>query len=146
MKILLAVDDSPHSNYATESVAARPWPADALMRVLSIAPNLVQPGVDIYYGLAIQYEETLAQLHRNAEALVKRTADLLRAKGLTAEERVEVGDPRVAIVDEATKWRADMIVIGSHGYTGLRRLLLGSVSNYVVNHAHCSVEIIRRPE
>ena len=50
-------------------------------------------------------------------------------------------------VDEATEWPADLIVLGSHGYTGLKRWLLGSVAQSVVAHASCSVEVVRgKPE
>jgi nucleotide-binding universal stress UspA family protein len=62
----------------------------------------------------------------------------------SGEAAVREGDPRSVIVDEAEEWGADMIVLGSHGYTGLKRLLLGSVAQSVAAHAHCSVEIVRR--
>ncbi len=47
------------------------------------------------------------------------------------------------ILDVANEWHADMIILGSHGRSGLGRFLLGSVSDGVVRHAHCSVEVIR---
>jgi nucleotide-binding universal stress UspA family protein len=47
------------------------------------------------------------------------------------------------ILDEAEKWKADLIVVGSHGYPAWERLLLGSVSQAVVSHAKCSVEVVR---
>ena len=43
-------------------------------------------------------------------------------------------------------WKADLIVVGSHGYPTWERLLLGSVSQAVVSHAKCSVEVVRLPE
>jgi nucleotide-binding universal stress UspA family protein len=55
------------------------------------------------------------------------------------------GDPKSQILDAAKEWRADMIVLGSHGRTGLGRFLMGSVSQDVVRHAHCSVEVFRTP-
>jgi nucleotide-binding universal stress UspA family protein len=55
-------------------------------------------------------------------------------------------DGRSVIVDEARKWSADLIVLGSHGHTGMKRLLLGSVASSVVSHAPCSVEIVRRKQ
>ena len=56
------------------------------------------------------------------------------------------GDARSVIVDEAQKWSADLVMLGSHGYTGIKRLLLGSVALLVVSHAPCSVEIVRRKQ
>jgi nucleotide-binding universal stress UspA family protein len=58
---------------------------------------------------------------------------------------VEKGDPRAVIVDHAARWNADLIVLGSHGFKGLDRLLIGSVSEAVLRHAPCSVEIVRIP-
>jgi len=56
---------------------------------------------------------------------------------------LESGIPKVVIIDDAKKWGADLIVVGSHGRTGLDRFLLGSVSEAVARHAACSVEIVR---
>ncbi|PYT09057.1 MAG: hypothetical protein DMF60_03355 [Acidobacteria bacterium] len=57
---------------------------------------------------------------------------------------VRDGDPRSVIVDEAKDWSANLIVVGSHGYTGVKRWLLGSVAHSVVSHAPCSVEVVRK--
>jgi nucleotide-binding universal stress UspA family protein len=57
---------------------------------------------------------------------------------------VRRGDPRSVILEEAKEWDADLIVVGSHGYTGIKRLLLGSVAQSVVSHAPCSVEVVRQ--
>lgn len=56
------------------------------------------------------------------------------------------GHPKHAIIDEAEAWDADLIVVGSHGYRGLTKLWLGSVSQAVASHAKCSVEIVRSRE
>ncbi len=58
--------------------------------------------------------------------------------------RVEFGSPARHIVDVAAEVKADMIVISSHGRTGWRHLLLGSVTEAVVRHAHCPVLVIRK--
>ncbi|HEX5084219.1 MAG TPA: universal stress protein [Blastocatellia bacterium] len=57
---------------------------------------------------------------------------------------IKSGSPKEVILDESESWDADLIVLGSHGYGGWRRFLLGSVSHAVATHAHCSVEIVRK--
>ena len=56
------------------------------------------------------------------------------------------GDPRMEIVEEAKRSQADLIILGSHGRTGVARWLMGSVAEYVVRHAPCSVEVARMPD
>ena len=78
----------------------------------------------------------------------------MRASGLEAENVSELeiitetrsGPARDVILDEAKAWDADLIVLGSHGYKGWQRFLLGSVSQAVATHAHCSVEIVRQKQ
>jgi nucleotide-binding universal stress UspA family protein len=62
---------------------------------------------------------------------------------LKISSKIIEGPPRQVIVDEAEKWGADLIVMGSRGLGAWNRLLLGSVSSAVVYHAKCSVEIVR---
>lgn len=143
MRILLAVDDSPHSAAALHSVESRPWPPDTVVRVLCAVPRLVppasEPGYDAAEGMAPLVEEA----HRHATAFTARVADELRQRSIQAEAIVRDGDPRLVIVDEARDWHADLVLVGSHGRTGLSRWLLGSVAQFVVSHAPCSVEIVR---
>jgi len=61
-----------------------------------------------------------------------------------AEAFVREGDPRSVTGGEAKDWDADLIILGSHGYTGFKRWLLGSVTQAVASHAPCSVEKVRR--
>ena len=80
-----------------------------------------------------------------AETLFANTAEAVRAKGLQVTTFVEKGDPKSKIIDAASKWHADLIVVGAHGRKGLDRFLMGSVSEAVARHASCSVEIVRIP-
>lgn len=83
------------------------------------------------------------ELIKQATEVVIGVAETLRAAGLEVETAVREGDPRSVIADQAEEWSADLIVMGSHGYAGLKRLLLGSVAQHVVSHAPCSVEVVR---
>lgn len=53
------------------------------------------------------------------------------------------GDPRTELVESAIAEEADLLIVGSHGRTGIARLLMGSVASYVVTHAPCSVLVVR---
>jgi nucleotide-binding universal stress UspA family protein len=75
--------------------------------------------------------------------LIAGAAQRLQAAKFKASKEMREGDARGAILDCAGEWRPDVIVLGSHGRRGLDRFLLGSVSENVVGHAACSVEVIR---
>jgi len=76
---------------------------------------------------------------------VARARQVLTEEGIKPVEidSLPVGDPKEVILDQAKNWDADLIVVGSHGYHGIDRLMLGSVSEAVAIHADCSVEVIR---
>ena len=144
MKIILAVDDSSYSSEAVGAIADRPWPPGTTVRVLSAVENLPPAAAELWYDAGGQIERTQQELTKRAEGLTSRVAQALRASGLAAEPLIRHGDPRSVIVDEAKAWSADLVVLGSHGYTGFQRWLLGSVAQSVVSHAPCSVEVVRQ--
>jgi nucleotide-binding universal stress UspA family protein len=141
MRILLAVDNSECSNAAAKSIAERPWPSESTIRVLFVV-RMYTP-LPTPYGM-LSDEEVTQPLFREAEGVLEQTTAKLGAPGLTIEKCVRQGDPRHEIVEEAKDWSADLIIVGSHGRTGVQRWLLGSVAEHVVRHASCSVEVVRR--
>ena len=62
--------------------------------------------------------------------------------GVTADFLQTINSPEMGIVQAANTWQADLIVMGSHQRKGLEELMMGSVSNYVMHHAPCSVMIV----
>lgn len=143
MNIILAVDESRFSTAAVDSVASRPWPPGTTVRVLSAVEIVAPPAATLWYDAGGSLDEARKEMSRKAEDLTARIASALREKGLDAEPAVREGDPREVIVDEAREWPADLIVLGSHGRTGIKRWLMGSVASAVVDHAPCSVQIAR---
>jgi nucleotide-binding universal stress UspA family protein len=146
MKIILAVDGSPHSAYAAEAVATRPWPSRTVVRVLSAVESVTPPAAELWYDASGSIERIRKEMTTEAERLTHEYAETLRTSGLTSETVVRYGDARSVIVDEAKEWDADLVVVGSHGHTGLKRWLLGSVALSVVGHAPCSVEVVREKQ
>jgi nucleotide-binding universal stress UspA family protein len=145
MRILLAIDGSLHSQTAVDEVARRPWPANSTIRAMSVIQPYTPPATEFVLAGAT-LDDVTRQQASTAEQLTRGAAEALKQTGLATETAVREGDPRAAIVDEAEDWRADLIVVGSHGRTGLTRWLLGSVAQAVVGHAPCSVEVVRRRE
>jgi nucleotide-binding universal stress UspA family protein len=146
MKVLLAVDHSEYSAEAIKEVAKRPWPPKTIVRVISVVEPVPPPAAELWYDASGSLERVQQEMTKRAAGLTEKTSESLKRKGLKIETAVSEGDARSVIVDEARKWSADLIVLGSHGYTGMKRLLLGSVASSVVSHAPCSVEIVRRKQ
>jgi len=143
MKILIAIDGSDFSQAALQSVTARPWPADSEVKVLHVVePPSLLLGREMG-GYDPEFEAVWKALREQAKDLVMKAAEKLRAAKLNVSTDLVEGNPKSQIIDIANEWHADMIVLGSHGRSGLNRFLMGSVSQDVVRHAHCSVEIIR---
>jgi nucleotide-binding universal stress UspA family protein len=144
MKILLAVDNSEYSAEAVKAVTARPWPPNTFVRVLSVIEPITPPAAELWYDAGGDLERVNREMTKRATELTASVAEKLQDSGLTIEAVVRDGDPRSVIVAEAEDWSADLIILGSHGYTGIKRLFLGSVALSVVSHAPCSVEVVRR--
>jgi nucleotide-binding universal stress UspA family protein len=145
-RILLGEDGSPSAAVAADTV--RRWSVlhGGRVRVLSVAD--IDPQGNPWLQGAARGEALdagLAKVHQEHEALAARTAAGLRAAGLQAESEVEDGGPAHRLVETSVNWDADLIVVGTHGQTGLKRLLFGSVARAVLYHAPCSVLIVPGP-
>ena len=145
MKIVLAIDGSKFSEAAAQAVITQRRPDSTEIQVLHVVepPSLLVAREMGGYDRAL--DAVWEQETKQAQALVTKVADELRSKGLKVTTTVEQGDPKSKIIDAASKWHADLIVVGSHGHKGLEHFLLGSVSDAVARHAGCSVEIVRIP-
>ena len=148
MKILLATDGSEFSQAAADSVAKRPWPAGSEVKILSVIEPF-QPYLAEVYTTSDEFWEKLEEASREqaVKAVVSAKASFANApQPIEIITQIQAGIPKGTILDEAEAWGADLIVLGSHGYTGLKRAFLGSVSLAIASHAKCSVEIVRKPE
>ena len=145
MKILLAIDDSKFSEAAIKMVVAQARPQDTEVRVLHVLlPPSLLLGREMG-GYDPEFEAVWKAEREQAKALVTKTTGMLRTSGFNVTSSLEEGDPKSRIIDVASEWNADLIVLGSHGRKGLDRFLMGSVAESVARHASCSVEIVRLP-
>jgi len=144
MRIILAVDGSKFSEAAANGVIAQMNPDNievTLLHVLDPFPIALAEKV----GSKETPEFDLARLTLRdaANECLRQTAEKLRSAGFSCSYLVEEGDPPDVILDYAERWSADMVVVGSRGLKGLTRFVVGSVSEAVIHHAPCSVEIVR---
>lgn len=148
MKILLAVDGSAYSDAAIEEVVGRPWPAQSEVKVITAFETPLTVGIEPWAATPTYFDQLEDAVRGAAKAIVDGALDKLKiiedATLKISSESIQ-GPPRQVIVEEAERWGADLIIMGSRGLGAWNRLLLGSVSSAVVHHAKCSVEIVRRP-
>ncbi|HEY4159369.1 MAG TPA: universal stress protein [Polyangiaceae bacterium] len=142
MRILVASDLSSASDEAVRqglSLATASGSALALCHVLHRSSvNALFP-----QGYARDLEMALELQPRVAELLREQAERVQQGPTISFEVFVEQGSDYGQIARRAEKWRADLLVVGSHGRTGVERLLLGSVAEHLVRHAPCTVLVAR---
>ena len=150
MKILLAVDGSKFSDATIEEVASRPWPRGSEVRVLSALHLQFAPTPEMWALPNSYYAQVEKTMREQGESAVQHAASRLRDSNserdvpLAITTEVIPGHAEEIIIEVAKAWNADLIVLGSHGRSGMGRFLLGSISQAVASHAPCSVEIVRK--
>jgi nucleotide-binding universal stress UspA family protein len=144
-KVLFTTDGS---RFAEDSL---PYAIDlakqcgAQLEVMTVVENPVFYGTPEATALydAEFYRSLASELDKLATSAVERGAAGATAAGMKATTRIRRGSPADEIVSEAKEWGADVIVLSTHGRTGLGRLFLGSVANSLVHHAPCPVLLHR---
>ncbi len=146
MRVLFATDGGKQSDAAISSVQKLGLGEGDEIRVISVVDMALPMAIDIYGGYLPDTAELEKSARENAAKIVADAADVLKANShVNVSTDVLFGSPDSRIVETAEEWKADMIVVGSHGYSRWERLLLGSVSDSVVHHAPCSVLVVRTP-
>lgn len=144
MCVVIPTDGSTFAELALREVGSRPWPAGSVFKIVACPEYPVLVGEYPYYPTE-KMSELMKSSSDHAEVSALQGEELLAKAGLKASYEVtEPKDtPALAILSAAEEWKADLIVMGSHGRRGLDRLILGSVSETVAMHARCSVEVVR---
>lgn len=147
MKILFATDGSEYASNAMDFMLRFPFPHVSTITVLTVVDDIPMQQVELD-ALNEEQSEALKnaneQLHEEAKELVELESRRLRADNWAGETMVRYGKPVNEILRAAEDIDADLIVMGSHGTSMVKRFLLGSVSDRVFEYAPCSVLIVKK--
>ncbi|MDX1696909.1 MAG: universal stress protein [Thiohalobacterales bacterium] len=146
MKILLATDGSDSARQVVDFLISFPLPADSSVTVLTV----IDTGLfndERLHGLdedqRRQLRETEQTIRSDAERLVADEAARLREAGWSGTTEIRDGDPAEEIIQAAEDLGPDLIAMGTYGTGGIRHFLIGSVSDRVLEHACCSVLVVK---
>ncbi|MBS4023842.1 MAG: universal stress protein [Dethiobacter sp.] len=145
-KILLAADGSAQSFKALDFVAQIAKPLDAEVTIISVAQAVpVIKGQDgISFEDIASLEKNIAEgMKKMAKKLLEKAEEAFMEKGLQVKTRLEKGQPADVICKVAEDENFDLVVLGSRGLGGFKGMLLGSVSNKVVNRVTTNVLVIK---
>lgn len=145
-RILVAVDFSPASDHALTVAHALATRQNAALGVVHVMPNVAPLSVLFPQAVEKGALATVELERRAADALADRVRTITGREGDAAMLFIEVGTDYAGIVEAAEKWNADLVVVGSHGRTGMKRALIGSVSEKVARTSHAPVLVTRPGE
>ncbi len=156
-KILVAIDRSEMSAEVFKqalSLAKLTSASLMLLHVLSQEEEgspeaLIFPNIDYYPGWSEQsfqlYQEHWEKFKNEGLQILQSLSAQANTSGINTEFTQNAGNPGRMICELAKNWNADLIMMGRRGRSGVAEFFLGSVSNYVLHHAPCSVQIIHLP-
>jgi nucleotide-binding universal stress UspA family protein len=156
-KILVAVDRSDMSKEVFKQALTIAKLTSANLMLLHVLSQeeegtpeaLIFPNIDYYPGWNEQtfklYQEHWDKFKQESLQMLQSFTAEANTSGVQAEFTQSSGSPGRKICDFATVWNADLIIMGRRGRSGIAEFFLGSVSNYVLHHAPCTVQIVNLP-
>ena len=147
MKILLAIDGSKSSECVVNELKNITLSKDSEIIILSTVEKMMPIVGEPFGGAVFEYEAQIEkQSLEAAKDIVKEAKEKIEKDfDCYVKTEVVIGSPKYSIVEKSKEWQTDLIIVGSHGYRLWERVLLGSVSTFVAQHAECSVLISRCP-
>jgi nucleotide-binding universal stress UspA family protein len=145
-KILLATDGSEEARQAAQAAAELSEGTGSELHVTYVLPSPAQLRGHHLYSREVMHSIT-ERAEEEGRSFLEEQAERIRASGgKVAETHLRAGEPDKEIVKLSEDLGVGTIVIGSRGLGGLKRALMGSVSESVVRHAHCPVFVVRGDE
>ncbi len=155
-QILVAVDQSEPSRKAFDQAVAIAKAFQAKLNLIHVISSLQEEYQDLsalavdggYYPAVTDdiLQQRWESLEEEGLEFLRSLKEIATAHGVSTEFTQMIGQAEQKICEFAQSLNADLIVIGSHGRTGLSELFLGSVSNYVSHHVPCAVLIVHQAE
>ena len=144
-RILLATDGSPRAQTAAQTAVDLAKSTDSRLHVVAVGRTFSQA---VYNEFYTETEAGSEAIRREAqEILDEQVRKIEEAGGTVAIAHLKMGERRdEAIVHLAEDIGAGLIVMGTRGFSGLKRALMGNVADFVVRHAHCPVLVVRPVE
>lgn len=146
-RILVPIDGSPASKLSLNEAIKLAKDQGAKLRLFHLVDEYI--GVSSADGVMLDTSDLLESLRQGGKKIIEKAEALARRNGLTPESvMIESFGGRAAdfIVEQANKWRADLIVLGTHGRRGVKRLVMGSDAEHVVRTTRVPVLLVRSKE
>jgi len=147
--LIIGNDGSPASEAVIRSVTGRRWPENTEAKIVSVIQPLA-PVTTALDASTFAQEPAYSVIRAADERMRLRLSNIaaestnaLQRAGMIATSSVVEGDPREILLSQAEQWKADAIFVGARGHGRLEHLFLGGISNHIVTHAHCTVEVVR---
>jgi nucleotide-binding universal stress UspA family protein len=146
-RILIPTDGSENAARAANAAieVAKKFEAELVVLHVIAVPAGKVAKAELSPGYDVELKEYFESARKKADTIVDEVTRSAEAKGVKTTHLIQEYSFSVVetILGQATKSNVDLIVMGTRGLTGFKKLLIGSVSSGVVNHAHCSVLIVR---
>lgn len=151
MKFLVAIDGSKASQHALAQAIRLAASGNARIVLLVVIepvnnvyfPGMMPTGEPLVAWQGVPADQMEKMVSDTARSVLSEAEVTCREAGVQCETLLQSGSPRSIICEVAEKEAPDVLVIGSRGLGTVERLMLGSVSDYVIHHAHCPVLIVR---
>jgi nucleotide-binding universal stress UspA family protein len=150
MKLLVAIDGSEASHKALQTAIDLAVPTQAIVLLITVVepvsdyfPKVMMPTGDWVGWQSVPNIELEKALMETGQTLLQKSESACQEAGVECQTRLEIGNPREAICALIKDEAPDFAIVGSRGLGTVERLMLGSVSDYVVHHATHPVIVVR---
>lgn len=140
--IVVATDGSRYSSAAASEAIGIAKKNSSSLTVISVVPAELATPTDVDFVVSQREHLAEKEMH-SAEQNAKAVKEAAQKAGVNVQAFVMTGKPADAIIETARDKNADLIVVGSHGRTGLEKLLMGSVAERVIVLANCAVLVVK---